>query len=66
MGCWLGLRALKKFYFYFGKVAKNFKKSIEKIFAKNLAGSYEEKLIIGTFDAWSMRRSSQQPRDQAY
>ena len=55
MGCWLGLRALKTLYFC--KVIKK----IERIFAKNFAKNYEKKIILGTSDAWSMRRSSHQP-----
>ena len=31
------------------------------IFAKNFAGNYEKKLMLGTSDTWSMSHSSQQP-----
>ena len=36
------------------------------IFEKNFARNYEKKIILGTSDAWSIRRSSHQPIDPAY
>ena len=37
------------------------------IFAMNFARYYEQKkIILGTLEAWSMRRLSQQPIDPAY
>ena len=40
-------------------------KKIETIFAKNFERNYE-KTILGTSDAWSMRRSSHRPINPAY
>ena len=36
------------------------------IFAKNFARNYEKKIILGTSDTWSMRRSSHRQSDPAY
>ena len=51
VGCWLGLRALKTLYFYF-KVIKDLKNKL-----KGLLQIILQEIILGTSDAWSMRRS---------
>ena len=49
MGHWLGVRALKTFYFYFCKVIR---KIVDRISEKNFARNYENRIILGTSDAW--------------
>ena len=65
MGCWLGLRALKTLYFYFCKVIKKIKKVNWKDFCKEFCKKLWKNIILGTSDAWSMRRSSHQPINPA-
>ena len=36
------------------------------IFAQNFARNYEKKMILGTWDAWSICHLSQQPSNAAY
>ena len=38
----------------------------ERTFANNFARNYKKKIILGTSDAWSMRRSSYRPSYLAY
>ena len=65
MGCWLGLWALKTLYFYHCKVLKKYKNKLRGYF-KDFWKKLWKKIILGTSDDWSLRRSSHRPINPAY
>ena len=45
---------------------KKIEKIIERVFAKNFARFYENKIILGASDAWLISRLSHRPSEPAY
>ena len=64
VGCWLGLRALKTFYFC--KVIKKNTKLELKAFLQRILQEIVKKIILGTSGAWSMRQLSNRPSKLVY